>query len=152
MMYPVIYTANLLLALAMCVMTYWLANNEIRPVRRFLLAFLAASCTIECAILGFYVPLWYPDYSAEMMTTLLFAKLILKPALVAMVIYNVLDMLEKMRRSIPHGQIVAHVVPQPLETLEHNQVAAAKGKLDQAAEVAQHLNDSKVIERRKGKA
>lgn len=140
MLYTLIYFLNLALAVVMMVGTYWVANNEVRLCRKFIVAALCASCTIEVAILFIYVPAWHPSFSDEMMTTLLFAKFILKPALDAYVIYNVMDLRAKMRYAAPHGQVVAHVVPQPLETIEHNQKAAALGKIDQAVDTAKTLH------------
>jgi predicted MFS family arabinose efflux permease len=161
MLYLSIYLINLGLAVVTMLVTYWMANNEVKPGRRGCLAFLSFCCTVEVAILAFYVPVWHPEYSDEQMVTLLFAKFVLKPGLMAVAIFDLIDMRSKIRRSIPHGQVVALATPLAKETVEQNQVAAAKGKLDQAVDVAHKLeddaiaktlNDSKELRRREGTA
>lgn len=167
-LYMSVYLGNLLLAFLIMVGAYWLAVNEVKIGKRFHLVFLSLGCAIECTILTMYIP-WAPsrdvsdwlistgvtpsaakrvsDLLIGLFTTLLVAKFVLKPALMGNIIYDILDMRRKMKRSAPHGQKAA-LLPQPLETVQANQVAAAKGKLDQAVDVAATLkaHDSAVLE------
>jgi hypothetical protein len=141
MMYALVYWTNLVLAAVMLLGAYWMANNEVDEERKKRMAFLSCCCVIEVAILVFYVPIWHPAYTDEMMTTLLFAKFVLKPGLISVLVYDVCDMRAKIERSKRHGQVSALVTPQTQEQVKTNQVAAALGKIDQAVDVAHVLED-----------
>lgn len=144
MMYEIVYLLNLLFAAMMMAGTYWMANNEVNERRRKRLAFLSWCCTAEVLILTAYVPFWHPDYSVEMMTTLLFAKFVLKPGLVSVMCHDLRVLREKIERGRPHGQVSAVIIPHTLEQVHQNQEASAKGKLDEAVQVA-HEHDSKIM-------
>ena len=143
MSYLLAYWLNLILATLIAAGTYYLAVNEVKMTKRFLLVFLSMMCAIEVTILFFYIPWSAPaDISPRLISagvTLLFAKLVLKPALLGIVVFNIWDQRQKIRKAMPHGQKPA-VLPQPLETVQRNQVAAALGKIDQAIDTARDLD------------
>lgn len=137
MSYVVVFWLNLILAILIMIGSYYLAVNEVKMAKRFLLTFFSFSCTLEVAILCFYIPWTAPNDISDL--TLMLAKLILKPAMLGIVVYNIRDQSRKIKRSEPHGQR-ATLLPQPLEVVKHNQEAAAKGVIDKAVETAKELN------------